>query len=277
MSAEIPKTIHYCWFGGNPLGGRELACIESWRKFLPNYEIVRWDESNFDVHCCDYVSEAYGAKKWAFVSDYARFAILYEHGGLYFDTDVELIKPIDDILKRGPFMGLEMDWGEDDSVAVVHGLGLAANPGLGLAANPGLGLYKAIIDSYQGDHFVKPDGTYDATTIVARTTDVLAEHGLRNRSGIQEVDGIWLYPHDYFNPKDFQTGDIVITENTRSIHHFSMSWLTPLEKKRHDIYARMVKNGVPRRRAEILSMLLTSVKMRDFTFFWEKIRKIRKH
>lgn len=275
MADCIPKIIHYCWFGGNTLGKKELACIESWSKFLPSYKIMRWDESNFDIRCCDYVSEAYDAKKWAFVSDFARFAILYKYGGLYFDTDVELIKPIDDILERGPFMGFETDWDEDSGTGVL-GNNLAANPGLGLAANPGLSLYESILDSYQGDHFVKPDGTYDTTTVVARTTEVLVGHGLKNKSGIQKVDDVWLYPRDYFNPKEFQTGNIKSTGNTRSIHHFSMSWLTPLEKKRHDIYARMVKSGLPRRRAEVLSKLFASVEMRDLTFFREKIRKIWK-
>ena len=260
MEREIPKTIHYCWFGGNLLREKELACIESWKKYLPGYEIKRWDESNWDLRCCDYVSEAYDAKKWAFVSDYARLAILYEYGGLYFDTDVELIRPIDDnILEHGPFMGFETNF---DDGAETDGTDA-----------PRLGLYRALLTSYQGDHFVKLDGTYDTTTIVARTTKILTEHGLKSRPGIQEVDGVWIYPRDYFNPKDFQTGDINITENTRSIHHFSMSWLTPPEKRRHEIYARMMKRGMPRRRAEIVSKLLALVEMCDLTYFREKIRK----
>jgi hypothetical protein len=264
--SPIAKTINYCWFGGSPLGDKELACIESWRKFLPGYEIVRWDESNWDVRCCDYVSEAYDVGKWAFVSDYARFDILYRHGGLYFDTDVELIRPIDDILERGPFMGFETDWSDyaDGTVA----------PGLGLAANPGLGLYRAILDSYRDDHFVKSDGSLDETTIVTRTTSVLLERGLERRPGIQEVDGVWLYPSEYFNPKDFLTGEVHVTENTRSIHHFSMSWYTPLEKERYEAMSRMLKRGMGRRRAEVLSKLVATVKMRDATYLTDKLRKI---
>ena len=129
---DIPHVIHYCWFGGNPLGENELKCIGSWERFLPGYKIVRWDESNFDVRCCEYVSEAYDAKKWAFVSDYARFKILYDQGGLYFDTDVELIRPIDDLLAEGPFMGFEVDCGSGQQPYVNAGLGLAANSGLSL-------------------------------------------------------------------------------------------------------------------------------------------------
>ena len=94
----IPKVIHYCWFGGKPLPASAQKCIDSWKKFLPGYEIVRWDESNFDVRAIPYISEAYDAGKYAFVSDYARFWVLYNFGGLYFDTDVEVIRPMDDII-----------------------------------------------------------------------------------------------------------------------------------------------------------------------------------
>ena len=103
----IPKTIHYCWFGGNPLPEMAIKCIESWKKFLPDYEIKQWDESNFDVNMIPYAAEAYKAKKYAFVSDFARFWILYNYGGLYFDTDVEVIKPMDNIIAKGPFMVCE--------------------------------------------------------------------------------------------------------------------------------------------------------------------------
>lgn len=239
MKSEIPKVIHYCWFGGNPFSDKELACIESWKKYLPGYEIRRWDESNWDFRCCDYVSEAYDAKKWAFVSDYARLDILYREGGLYFDTDVELIRPIEDILERGPFMGFEMDF---DPTKLEGG---TVAPGLGLAANPGLGLYETILASYEGEHFVKGDGSLDTTTIVTRTTQVLLEQGLKLQPGIQEIDGVIFYPSDYFNPKDMWTGDIRITENTRSIHHFSMSWLGEKELFEHRVGKRLRKFGLP--------------------------------
>ena len=103
----IPKVIHYCWFGRNPLPPFAVKCIESWKKFLPGYEIKEWNEDNFDVNIIPYTQEAYEARKYAFVSDYARFYILYHHGGIYFDTDVEVIKSIDDIIERGAFMGCE--------------------------------------------------------------------------------------------------------------------------------------------------------------------------
>ena len=125
LQKMIPKIIHYCWFGRNPLPESALKCIASWRKFFPDYEIVEWNEDNFDVNTIPYTAQAYAAKKYAFVSDYARLKILYDHGGLYFDTDVEVIKPFDDILAGGAFMGCELTAAQ----------GCAVNPGLGLGVS----------------------------------------------------------------------------------------------------------------------------------------------
>ncbi len=124
----IPKVIHYCWFGRNPLPQTALKCIESWRKFCPGYEIKEWNEDNFDIARCRYARQAYESKKYAFTSDYVRFWILYNYGGLYFDTDVELIRPIDDIIAKGAFMGCEHD-AAPNSDALASELG--ANPGRG--------------------------------------------------------------------------------------------------------------------------------------------------
>lgn len=213
----IPKVIHYCWFGRNPLPKLALKCIESWRKFLPDYEIKEWNEDNFDVNIIPYTAEAYAAKKYAFVSDYARMWILYHYGGLYFDTDVEVIKPLDDIIDRGPFMGVEIEAKDINPPAV--------NPGLGLGAIPGLDLYKAILDYYTPLHFVKADGTYNQVTVVTHTTNVLSRHGLRPFNGVQHIEGINVYPKDYFNPFNDITGTLNKTANTRSIHWYNKSWL----------------------------------------------------
>uniref|UniRef100_UPI004027572F glycosyltransferase n=1 Tax=Segatella hominis TaxID=2518605 RepID=UPI004027572F len=138
----IPKIIHYCWFGLGPLPELAQKCIASWKKYLPDYEIKEWNEDNFDVNIIPYTAEAYQAKKYAFVSDYARFWILYKYGGIYFDTDVEVIRPIDDIVERGNFMGFEtgpkLQLKEDASEASV-------NPGLGMGVAPGLGLIKKML------------------------------------------------------------------------------------------------------------------------------------
>lgn len=229
---QIPKVIHYCWFGGHPLGEKEIECVESWKTYMSDYEIIQWDESNFDINCNKYVREAYESGKWAFVSDYARFQILYQYGGIYFDNDVELIKPMDDIIEYGPFMGCEDDaTGVAWSNLMKNQKSITVNSGLGLSAYPGMKLYKTILESYNSDSFVLDDDTLNEVTVVVRVTNILKSEGLRNNPGIQHIAGVTIYPAEYFNPKSFETGKTTITEKTKSIHHFNMSWLSSSEKK----------------------------------------------
>lgn len=216
----IPKVIHYCWFGGNPLPLLAEKCIASWRKYLPEYEIKEWNENNFDVNMITYTSQAYIEKKYAFVSDYVRFWVLYHHGGLYFDTDVEIIRSIDDIIEKGAFMGTEKPY-------IANKVGvktLGCNPGLGMGCNSGQELIKEILEAYAGFHFFNPDGTLHTKTIVDYTTELLNKHGFQYQPGIQKCAGFWIYPKDYFAPKDVDTKELVITSNTRSIHHYDASW-----------------------------------------------------
>lgn len=213
----IPKVIHYCWFGRNALPPLAVKCIESWKKYLPDYEIKEWNEDNFDVNIISYTKEAYETKKYAFVSDYARFWILYHYGGLYFDTDVEIIKPIDDIIEKGPFMGCEKD------MVVAPDLGLGVAPGLGLGAKPGLGLYAKLLQRYDQMHFKTVSGELNQTTIVEYTSDLLYKHGMRNVTDVQLVAGILIYPKEYFCPLGLD-GKMQVTDNTRTIHHYMASW-----------------------------------------------------
>ncbi|WP_028910871.1 glycosyltransferase family 32 protein [Prevotella sp. AGR2160] len=217
----IPKVIHYCWFGGNPLPKSALKCIESWKKFLPDYEIKEWNESNFDVNMIPYTQQAYEAKKYAYVSDYARFWILHQYGGLYFDTDVELIRPIDDIIERGNFMGLQSDPKIDDASSIVNN---GVNPGLGLGVAPGLGLLKKMLDMYEQLDFNEESRKNPPVTIVEYTTEAFLKEGLKPVSGIQYVADCYVYPKEYFNPIE-HVNQLNITPNTRSIHHFAGSWL----------------------------------------------------
>ena len=211
----IPKIIHYCWFGRNPLPESAIKCIASWREFFPDYEIKEWNEDNFDVNEIAYTRQAYLVKKYAFVSDYARFKILYEHGGLYFDTDVEVIKSFNDILAQGAFMGCEL-------AAPQCG---AANPGLGLGVAPGLGLYKEMLEKYVTLSFINEDGGMNLTTVVKYTTDLLISHGFKPANEIQRVAGVTIYPKEYFNPLDNNTGILKITSHTHSIHWYTKTWL----------------------------------------------------
>lgn len=218
----IPKIIHYCWFGRNPLPPLAKECIASWKKYLPDYEIKEWNEDNFDVNMLPYTKEAYEAKKYAFVSDYARFWILYQYGGLYFDTDVEVIRPMDDIIDRGPFMGCECNASVSTFPTVA--------PGLGLGVNSGLELYKEILDLYAGLHFRNVDQTLNLKTVVEYITELLCQHGMKNKNEMQKVAGIWIYPKEYFNPFDMMNNRLNVTRKTVSIHHYAGSWLPYSQK-----------------------------------------------
>ena len=231
----IPKVIHYCWFGRNPLPELAQKCIASWRKYLPDYEIKEWNEDNFDVNIIPYTAEAYRAKKYAFVSDYARFWILYKYGGLYFDTDVEIIKPMDDIIARGPFMGCENEVRNGATT-----LGVA--PGLGLGVNPGRGLYKEILNLYSSIHFHIANAADKQITIVQIVTEKLVEKGLKNINKIQFIEGVYIYPKDYFCPKDYITNESNMTHNTRTIHHYAATWIG----KKQKVYFWVARNISPR-------------------------------
>lgn len=201
-----PRIIHYCWFGKKPLPELALKCIASWEKFLPDYEIKEWNEGNFDVNQIPYTAEAYKSKKYAFVSDYARFKVMYEYGGIYFDTDVEVIKPLDSIINKGTFWGLEKSREE-------------------LSCNPGLGLCKEMINHYEREAFILPDGKYNLTTVVEVFSKLLKDKGFSLSSFIEELDEIHIYPPEYFGPKNYHTGEEKITENTYTVHHYAASWV----------------------------------------------------
>ena len=219
----IPKVIHYCWFGGNPLPELAEKCILSWKKYLPDYEVKEWNESNFDLNSCEYIKEAYQAKKWAFVSDYARFWILYHEGGLYFDTDVEIINPLDKIIKQGPFIGCEEIQKKNGEKS------LGANPGLGLGAISGMNFYREILDYYENIHFSNENGIVE--TVVDHTTRLLERSDWIPNGKIQKIEDIYIYPSEYFGPYNYLTGKMNITAHTVSVHHYAATWHSKLEEK----------------------------------------------
>ena len=214
----IPKIIHYCWFGRGELTPLAKKCIASWRKFFPDYEIKEWNENNFDVNSIPYIAQAYQAGKYAFVSDYARFWVLYKYGGVYFDTDVEVIRPMEDVLEKGPFMGFEL---LEEKIAL--------NPGLGMAAEQEMALYKIILDRYEEMSFLLDNGNLNPYTMIPMVTDLLKERGLQGNGTIEHIAGISLYPPEWFNPFNDLTGRLKITDNTRTIHWYAKSWM-PEEK-----------------------------------------------
>lgn len=217
----IPKKIHYCWIGGKPLPASAKKCINSWKKYCPDYEIIEWNESNFDVTQNQYCKEAYEAQKWAFVSDFARLKIIYENGGIYLDTDVELLKPLTPFVQDGlGFIGFQ------NEEQVTTGLGFAAakfNP----CINEMLKLYDKI-------SFLIGENRYNQMPCPVYNTVALKRCGLKTGfpwcDSIQELEGLKVYPIVYFNPMNNETGKIKLHEKTISIHHYSASWNTSLRK-----------------------------------------------
>ncbi len=214
------KTIHYCWFGRNPKPALIKKCIESWKKYCPDYEIIEWNEDNFDVNCCDYVREAYEAKKWAFVSDYCRFFVLYHQGGIYLDTDVELLKSLDNL--GGSFVGFETK--------------KEVNSGLIRGAEKGDKICKLMLDSYHTDHFRNKNGMLNLMTVCTRETEILCQFGLQKNNQLQSIQDTVIYPTEYFNPTDRETGKIHITNSTVSIHHYAGSWESKTSMLRGKVY-----------------------------------------
>ena len=233
----IPKTIHYCWFGGKPIPEEYRTYMDSWRKYLPDYQIVEWNETNFDVNCIPFVKEAYEVGKFAYVSDYARLKVLYENGGVYFDTDVEVIRPMDDLMEKGPWMGIEKHQNNPSAADMVA-------LGLGFAVEPGNGLLKEIMAFYENTHYVFPDGHVEQIPIVPITSRVLRKYGLKpSTDEPYQVAGVTIYPWDYFCPVEFLSSKLEITDHTYTIHHYSSSWMswTDKLKMKKGYWSRIIK------------------------------------
>lgn len=208
----IPKKIHYCWFGGKELPELAQKCIKSWKKFCPDYEIIRWDESNFDLKCNEYVRYCYANKKWAFLSDYVRLAVLNEHGGLYFDTDVELVSSFDELLNFEAFYSFENN--------------TAVNTGQGFGTVSHHPVVEAMLQEYI---HLQPDerGLFPVIACPELNTNALLSLGLVLNGQRQTVAGAEILPTDFMNPYDDATGRLNKTANTISIHWYCKSWISP--------------------------------------------------
>jgi hypothetical protein len=210
----IPKKIHYCWFGRNPKPKLAEKCIASWKKYCPDYEIIEWNEDNFNLDYNEYTRYCYDNKKWAFLSDFVRLAVVEKHGGIYFDTDVEVIRPIDALLENDAFFCFETP----EYVASGLGFGSVAN-GTAIAAM--LAEYDFLLDG--------TEGTQGCPRL---NTSALVKLGLKQDGSYQKVADTVILPSDYMNPFDTATGVIHKTENTVSIHWYSAAWLSPWRRLR---------------------------------------------
>lgn len=212
---SIPKIIHYCWVGGKPKPQSVLYCIESWKRCCPDYEIREWNESNYDFTKNEYMRQAYEAKKWGFVPDYARLDIVYEYGGIYLDTDVEMLRSFDELLEQDGFMGFENTGDGEYFVNCGHGFG----------AVPHHEVIRTARDLYDTISFLNADGTPNLLASPHFTTQTLREFGLVQENRDQQLPGMTVYASDVLCPKNFRTGKIKKTPRTVSIHHFTASWV----------------------------------------------------
>lgn len=219
----IPKKIHYCWFGRGPMPELAQLCIKSWHKHMPDYEYKLWNEDNFDVNSTPYTKEAYECGKFAFVTDYVRLYALYNEGGIYMDTDVEVLKPYDDLLYLPGFTGYE----GSKTFPPVTGT---------MASEPGNHWVKEQLSAYDGIHFIDANGNMDLSTNTARISSIMRAGGFIQNGKKQVYNHMHIFPVDYFCPRQ-TTGEILITNNTYCDHHFMGSWE---DRKKKSSFMRIV-------------------------------------
>lgn len=205
----IPRKIHYCWFGGGDIPEGQRDFIDGWKKKCPDFEIIRWDESNYDVKQNKYMWEAYKAGKWGFVPDFARKDIIYRYGGIYLDTDVEILKSLDDLIYQDGFAGFQYD--------------NYVNLGMGFGARPGLDIIREMRDVYNHEEFGIHNGILK--TGPQYETEILEKHHLKRNGCLQNVEGLTVYPINILSCDEFYTGEKWIWKNTHTIHHFAGSWI----------------------------------------------------
>lgn len=210
----IPKKIHYCWFGRGEKPKLAKKCIESWKKYCPDYEIVEWNEDNFDINQNEYTKYCYENKKFAFLSDYARLMVVYKEGGIYFDTDVEVIKSFDALLNNKAFVGFETDE--------------YVNTGVGFGAEKNNPVIEQMIREYNK----LSDGKSGTIGCPILNTEALKKSGLKLNGQTQSLKDVTVYSAEYFNPYDAPTGRLSKSENTYSIHWYAASWMSKRKRLR---------------------------------------------
>ena len=223
----MEKIIHYCWFGPNKLGKLEKKCLKSWEKYFPDYKIMKWSEENVNLDECEFIKEAYANKKWAYVADYTRCKALYEYGGIYFDTDMEVIKNMESLLDKGLVLGLEHSTAPNAAIVIVP--------------DKHNKYMKKMLDGYRNMNF-NPTGNLFDIAIPRILCNLLEPYGLkRGYSKLQILNkDVYVYPREYFYPLDYELKTPLFTENTYTIHHYTASWVgwkekTTLWMRRHHL------------------------------------------
>lgn len=224
----IPKKIHYCWFGKGEIPPQCQLWMSSWQKYCPDYEIIRWDETNYDVSKNRYMAEAYRSKVWGYVPDYARLDILYREGGIYLDTDVELVKNIDELLYQPAFAGIE-------STGKV-------NPGLGFGSVCGHPMIRKLRDAYDSLEFVNDGGGYGMVASPTVLKPIFEESGYVDNGEYQIVDDMTIYPEIVLSGMNNVTGAIHITDSTYAIHHYAGTWISEQRRKDQDAIKKIYEN-----------------------------------
>jgi mannosyltransferase OCH1-like enzyme len=214
----IPKIIHYCWFGGKPIPENDAAYIVGWKRILPEYQFMFWNETTFDVNTVRFTKQVASVKKWGFIVDYIRAYVVYTYGGIYLDTDVELLRPLDNLLIDNIcFSGFENKRN--------------INPGSIFAGEKRCAIAKEVMDFYAAYSFIQENGELNLTDSPQIFTKILLKYGLKQNNTYQELGIFTAYPAEYFCPKSYRTGKTQITSKTYSIHHFDASWLSYTDKK----------------------------------------------
>ena len=207
---RIPKIIHYCWFGHGQMPELAIKCIDSWHKYLPEYEYMLWNEDSFDISSNAFVKEAYHQKKYAFVTDYVRLYALFFYGGIYMDTDVEVLRPLDEFLLYPAFSGFEV------AEAIPTGI---------IGAEKGNSWVQRELRYYEKQSFILPNGALNTKPNVQIITEHALKLGFIPNNQFQIINGeLAIFPKDFFCPKSYIDGGICLTSNTYTIHHFAGSW-----------------------------------------------------
>ena len=216
MKSDIPKIIHYCWFGKGKKSKIIKKCMKTWNKYMPDYRIIEWNEENFNINCNQYVKQAYDNKKYAFVSDYARLYALYNYGGIYFDTDIEVVKNLDKYLENKDVYGFEK------KDIIMTGVMISVKNSA---------IIKRFLDIYDKINFIEEDGTVNDLPNTCRFTEILKEYGLNCNNERQVLKDIAdIYPLEYFCAYDTDNSHFIPSEKTLTIHHYNGSWTSKKDR-----------------------------------------------